>query len=156
LLADMDSTVVGQECIDELADHAGVKAKVANITERAMRGEIEFEGALRERVRLLKGVPAAAIDEVIGCRIRVNPGALTLVATMRRHAAYTGLVTGGFTAFSGPVASMIGFQEHHANRLLIDAQQRLTGEVDEPVFAREGKLMTLIKLRERLQLREEE
>jgi phosphoserine phosphatase len=156
LLADMDSTMVGQECIDELADHAGVKEKVAAITERAMRGDIEFEGALRERVRLLKGIPAAAIEEVINSRIRVNPGAVALVATMRRHGAYTCLVTGGFTAFSGAVASMIGFHEDHANRLLMDAQQRLTGEVGEPVFAQEGKLMTFVKLRERLQLREEE
>ena len=156
LLADMDSTMVGQECIDELADHAGVKAKVARITERAMRGEIEFEGALRERVRLLKGLPAAAIDEVINHRIRLNPGALTLIATMRSHGAYTCLVTGGFTAFSAPVASLIGFQEDHANELVIDAQQRLTGELGEPIFAREGKLMTLINLRDRLQLRAEE
>jgi phosphoserine phosphatase len=156
LLADMDSTMIGQECIDELADHAGVKAKVAAITERAMRGEIEFESALRERVRLIKGLPVAVVDEVVNCRISLNSGAVTLVATMRSHGAYTCLVTGGFTAFSAPVASMIGFEENHANRLLVDAQQRLTGEVDEPIFAREGKLMTLIRLRERLRLQEQE
>ena len=156
LLADMDSTMVEQECIDELAAHAGVKEQVAAITERAMRGEIEFEGALRERVRLLKGLSASAMAEVLKCRVRLNPGALALVATMRRHGAYTCLVTGGFTAFSEPVASMIGFQENHANRLLFDAHQQLTGEVGEPIFAREGKLATLIALRERLQLRAEE
>jgi phosphoserine phosphatase len=156
LLADMDSTMVGQECIDELADLAGVKAQVADITERAMRGEIEFAGALRERVRLLRGLPTAAITEVMKSRIRVNPGAVTLVATMRSHGAYTCLVTGGFTGFSEPVGNMIGFQENHANRLLVDAHQRLTGEVGEPIFARESKLATLINLRERLHLRTEE
>ncbi len=153
LLADMDSTMVGQECIDELADLAGVKAQVASITERAMRGEIEFAGALRERVGLLKGLATAAIAEVIKCRIRLNSGASTLVATMRSHGAYTCLVTGGFTVFSEPVAGLIGFHETHANRLRVDAQQRLTGEVEEPIFARESKLATLINLRERLHLR---
>ncbi|HEY8441496.1 MAG TPA: phosphoserine phosphatase SerB [Xanthobacteraceae bacterium] len=156
LLADMDSTMVGQECIDELADFAGVKPQVAAITERAMRGEIEFAGALRERVRLLKGLPAAAITEVIKSRIRVSPGAVTLVATMRSHGAYTCLVTGGFTAFSEPVEKMIGFQENHANRLLMDTQQRLTGEVEEPIFARESKLAALINLRQRLHVRAED
>lgn len=156
LLADMDSTMVEQECIDELAAHAGVKEQVGAITERAMRGDIEFEGALRERVRLLKGLPASALAEVLKLRVRINPGALTLVATMRRHGAFTCLVTGGFTAFSEPVASMIGFQENHANRLLFNAQQQLTGEVGEPIFAREGKLATLIALQARLRLGAEE
>ena len=156
LLADMDSTMIGQECIDELADHAGLKPLVSAITERAMRGDIEFDGALRERVRLLKGLPVAAIADVIHGRIRVSPGARTLVATMRSHGAYTCLVTGGFTAFSEPLASAIGFEENHANRLLMDAQERLTGEVGEPVFGREGKLGTLMNLRARLHLRTEE
>jgi phosphoserine phosphatase len=153
LLADMDSTMVAQECIDELADLAGVKAQVASITERAMRGEIEFAGALRERVGLLKGLATVAIAEVIKYRIRLNPGASTLVATMRRQGAYTCLVTGGFTVFSEPVADRIGFHETHANRLRVDAQHRLTGELEEPIFARESKLATLINLRERLRLR---
>src|SRR6186713_2765436 len=99
-LADMDSTMIGQECIDELADFAGLKAHVADITERAMRGEIEFEPALRERVALLKGLPAALIDQIIEQRITLTGGAKTLVATMRKHGTYTCLVTGGFTLFA--------------------------------------------------------
>jgi phosphoserine phosphatase len=146
LLADMDSTMVGQECIDELAEHAGVKHQVAAITERAMRGEIEFEPALRERVALLKGLPAALAEEVLRSRIRLNPGARALVATMRRNSAYTCLVTGGFTLFSEPVAAMIGFDEHRANRLLVDGSGRLTGKVAEPIFGRGSKLAALVEL----------
>src|ERR1700761_4096920 len=99
-VADMDSTMIGQECIDELADYAGFKDRVAAITERAMRGEIEFEPALRERVALLQGLPAAVIDTVIAERIRLTPGARTLVATMRKHGAHSCIVSGGFTAFT--------------------------------------------------------
>jgi phosphoserine phosphatase len=156
LLADMDSTMIGQECIDELAEHVGMKRQVAAITERAMRGEIEFEPALRERVALLKGLPAATIDAVIDNRIHLTPGARTLVATMRRDGGYTCLVTGGFTLFSNRIAGMIGFDEHRANRLLVDANGRLTGEVAEPIFGRAAKLATLIELRQRRNLTRDE
>ena len=148
-LADMDSTMIGQECIDELAEHVGMKRQVSAITERAMRGEIEFEPALRERVMLLKGLPVTAVDEVIDRRIRLTPGARTLVATMRRHGAYTCLVTGGFTLFSERIARMIGFDESRANRLAVDPCGQLTGEVVTPIFGRAAKLATLIELRRR-------
>ena len=148
-LADMDSTMIGQECIDELAEHVGMKRQVSAITERAMRGEIEFEPALRERVMLLKGLPVTAVDEVIDRRIRLTPGARALVATMRRHGAYTCLVTGGFTLFTERIARMIGFDESRANRLAVDASGRLTGEVVAPIFGRAAKLATLIELRRR-------
>ncbi len=143
LIADMDSTMIGQECIDELADYAGLKSRVAAITERAMRGEIAFEPALRERVALLKGLPATVIDTVIDERIRLTPGGPALVATMRANGAYTCLVSGGFTAFTSRIAAMIGFDEQHANTLLIDAGGKLTGEVAEPMLGREAKLDTL-------------
>jgi phosphoserine phosphatase len=155
-LADMDSTMIGQECIDELADHVGVKQRVAAITERAMRGEIEFEPALRERVALLKGLRADVVDEVIADRIALTPGARTLVATMRKNGARTCLVTGGFTLFSQRVAAMIGFDESRANTLVVGADGRLTGEVAEPIFAREGKLATLVELARRLGLEPDE
>ena len=151
-LADMDSTMIGQECIDELADYAGFKDRVAAITERAMRGEIAFEPALRERVALLKGLPSTAIDKVIAERIRLTPGGRTLVATMRAHGAYTCLVSGGFTAFTSKIAAMIGFDENHANTLLADAGGKLTGEVADPVLGREAKLATLNALRARFGL----
>jgi phosphoserine phosphatase len=156
LVADMDSTMIGQECIDELADYAGFKDRVAAITERAMRGEIGFAPALRERVALLQGLPVATIDQVIAERIRPNPGAATLVRTMRAHGAYTCVVTGGFTAFMTPLAKAIGFDEYHANTLLSDRAGRLTGEVAEPVLGREAKRDTLLALRQRLRLRHED
>jgi phosphoserine phosphatase len=152
LIADMDSTMIGQEGIDELADYAGLKSRVAAITERAMRGEIEFELALRERVALLKGLPAAVIDKVIDERIRPTPGGPALVATMQANGAYTCVVSGGFTAFASRIAAMIGFDEQHANTLLIDSGGKLTGEVTEPVLGREAKLDTLLALRARLGL----
>ncbi len=152
LLADMDSTMIGQECIDELAEHAGLKAHVAAITERAMRGEIEFAPALRERVALLRDVPVAAVDRVIDLRISLTPGARTLVATMRKNGAYTCLVTGGFTLFTRRIAAMIGFDENRANTLEVDAGGRLTGRVIEPIFGRDGKLATLTELMHRLGL----
>jgi len=155
-LADMDSTMIGQECIDELADYAGFKDRVAAITERAMRGEIAFEPALRERVALLKGLPQSAIDEVIAQRIRLTPGGPTLVATMRAHGAYTCLVSGGFTAFTSKIAAMIGFDENHANTLLADAQGNLSGAVAEPILGRDAKLATLKQLSARLGLAHEE
>jgi phosphoserine phosphatase len=149
-LADMDSTMIGQECIDELADYVGLKPRVAAITERAMRGEIEFAPALRERVALLKGLPASVVDEVIAARIRLTPGARTLIATLRRNGSYTCLVTGGFTLFTARIAAMLGFDENRANTLLLDTADRLTGEVAEPIFGREGKLATLSELTRRL------
>jgi phosphoserine phosphatase len=155
-LADMDSTMIGQECIDELADHVGVKQQVAALTEQAMRGEIEFEQALRQRVKVLKGLPATAVDEVIENRVRLTPGARTLIATMRRNGAYTCLVTGGFTLFSKRVAAMIGFDENRANRLLLDEHGRLTGEVAEPIFGRDAKLATLLELMGRRSLAREQ
>jgi phosphoserine phosphatase len=156
LVADMDSTMIDQECIDELADYAGQKSRVAAITERAMRGEIAFAPALRERVALLKGLPATVIDTVIDERIRLTSGGMTLVATMRANGAYTCVVSGGFTAFTARVAAMIGFDEQRANTLLVDAGGRLTGEVAEPVVGREAKLDTLIELRERFRLAPED
>src|SRR5215212_2356167 len=117
-LADMDSTMIGQECIDELADYVGLKAEVSAITERAMRGEIAFEPALRERVALLAGLPVGVVDEIVAERITLTPGGRELVRTMRAHGAYTCLVSGGFTLFTDPVAAMIGFDEHRSNRLV--------------------------------------
>jgi phosphoserine phosphatase len=146
-LADMDSTMIGQECIDELADFAGVKAHVAGITERAMRGEIEFEPALRERVALLKGLPVSVADEVLKSRITLTPGGRELVATMRAHGAYTCLISGGFTLFTNPIAAMLGFQENRANELLV-RDGKLTGEVKQPIVGRATKLATLIELLE--------
>jgi phosphoserine phosphatase len=150
-LADMDSTMIGQECIDELADFAGFREHVAAITERAMRGEIAFEPALRERVALLKGLPTSTIGEVILNRITLTPGARTLVATMRANSAYTCMVSGGFTLFTQPIAAMIGFDETHANMLALDGNL-LAGHVSEPIFGREAKRTTLIELRARLGL----
>ena len=156
LIADMDSTMIGQECIDELADFAGMKDRVATITERAMRGEIAFEPALRERVTLLKGLPASVIDRVIAERIHLTPGGRTLLATMRADGAYTSMVSGGFTAFTAKLAAQIGFDEQHANTLLTDADGRLSGEVADPILGREAKLETLMALRKRLRLQAED
>ncbi|MDP3689927.1 phosphoserine phosphatase SerB [Bradyrhizobium sp.] len=150
-LADMDSTMIGQECIDELADFAGLKTHVAGITERAMRGEIEFEPALRERVALLKGLPVGVVDEVLKTRITATPGGRELVMTMRAHGAWTCLISGGFTLFTGAVSERIGFQENRANELLV-ADGKLTGEVREPILGRAAKLATLIELRESFDL----
>jgi phosphoserine phosphatase len=156
LLADMDSTMIGQECIDELAAEVGLRRHVAAITDRAMRGEIEFAPSLRARVALLEGLPATVVDEIIAQRIRVTPGARTLVATMRANGAYACLVTGGFTLFTKRVGAMIGFDEYRANTLVVDRASRLTGEVAEPIFGGDDKLATLIELRERLGLAAEE
>jgi phosphoserine phosphatase len=150
-LGDMDSTMIGQECIDELADFAGLKAHVAAITERAMRGEIEFEPALRERVALLKGLPVSVVDEVLAKRITPTPGGRELVMTMRAHGAYTCLISGGFTLFTHAVAAMIGFQEDRANALQV-WDGKLTGEVAEPILGRAAKLATLTELRESFDL----
>jgi phosphoserine phosphatase len=142
LIADMDSTMIGQECIDELAEVAGVRREVAAITARAMNGELDFEGALAARVALLAGLPEAAIGAVLRERITDAPGARTLVATMRAAGAWTALVSGGFTAFTGPVAARQGFHEHRANRLEI-ADGRLTGRVLPPVLGRAAKAEAL-------------
>ena len=150
-LADMDSTMIGQECIDELADFVGLKAHVAAITERAMRGEIAFEPALRERVALLKGLPVSVVDEVLKQRITLTPGGRELVATMRAHGAWTCLISGGFTVFTSAVAAMIGFQENRANELKV-SDGKLTGEVAEPILGRATKLATLVELREAFDL----
>jgi phosphoserine phosphatase len=152
-LADMDSTMIGQECIDELADYAGLKAHVAAITERAMRGEIEFEPALRERVALLRGLPVGVVDEVLKQRITPTPGGRELVMTMRAHGAYTCLISGGFTLFTNAVAEMIGFQENRANELKVE-DGKLSGKVAEPILGRAAKLATLIELRESFDLDE--
>ncbi|HST94015.1 MAG TPA: HAD-IB family phosphatase, partial [Microvirga sp.] len=130
-LADMDSTMIGQECIDELADYVGLKAEVSEITERAMRGEIAFEPALRERVALLKNLPVGVVDEIIESRITLTPGGRVLVRTMRANGAYTCLVSGGFTLFTGPVAARIGFDEHRSNHLIVE-NEALAGTVEEP------------------------
>lgn len=155
-LADMDSTMIGQECIDELADTVGLKAHVAAITERAMRGEIAFEPALRERVALLEGLPVSVIDEVLRDRIRLTPGARALVNTMRKNGAHTALVSGGFTLFTDRVAAMIGFDENRANRLTVVDGHKLEGRVAEPIFGRDGKRAALIELRAELGLSKEE
>ena len=155
-LADMDSTMIGQECIDELADYAGLKAHVAAITERAMRGEIAFEPALRERVALLKGLPQTVAGEVIEKRIVLTPGGKTLIATMRANGAYTCLVSGGFTLFTQKIGAMIGFDEDRSNMLLVDGDARLSGKVAEPILGKEAKLDTLRELQMRLGLAPEE
>jgi phosphoserine phosphatase len=150
-LADMDSTMIGQECIDELADYVGLKTHVAAITERAMRGDIAFEPALRERVALLKGLPVKVIGEVIDRHITLTPGGRTLVATMRANGALTCMVSGGFTLFTTRIAKMIGFDDTRANTLTLDGDS-LAGAVDEPIFGRMQKRATLIELRTRLKL----
>ncbi|MBB4659005.1 phosphoserine phosphatase SerB [Parvularcula dongshanensis] len=138
LLADMDSTIIGQECLDELADLAGHGEAVARVTEAAMRGEIGFAEALRGRVKTLEGLPEEVIGRVLEERITLNPGARTLTATMRAHGARCVLVSGGFTSFTGPVAERAGFDEHHGNTLLTEGG-RLTGRVADPILGREAK-----------------
>ena len=144
LIADMDSTIINVECLDELADMAGLKPVIAAITERAMRGEIAFEEALRERVAMLKGLEIAALSRVYDERIRLNPGAKTLLATMRKHGAHTLLVSGGFTYFTSRVAEAAGFHGDQANELLFDGAV-LHGTVSEPILGREAKLAALEK-----------
>ncbi|MFZ0067764.1 MAG: phosphoserine phosphatase SerB [Pseudolabrys sp.] len=151
-LADMDSTMIGQECIDELADYVGLKAHVAAITERAMRGDIAFEPALRERVALLEGLPISVIEEVLRDRIRLTPGGKTLVATMRANGAVTCMVSGGFTLFTDRIAAMIGFDKSRANRLTLVDGHKLAGKVADPVFGRDGKRAALIEMRQDLGL----
>lgn len=145
LIADMDSTIIGQECIDELADMMGLKPHVAAITERAMRGEIDFEPALRERVALLAGLTRAGLEEVVRERITLTPGATALVATMKAAGAHTALVSGGFTFFTERVAALVGFHEHRANELIFDGDV-LAGRVAEPILGRDAKRTALLEL----------
>lgn len=149
LLADMDSTMIAQECIDELADEAGVGAHVADITARAMNGELDFEAALRERVALLRGLPESVIEDVIAKRITFTPGGRELVATMRANGGYAALVSGGFTAFTSYVAQELGFDEHRANLLGI-SDAVLNGTVAEPILGREAKVAALDEITTRL------
>jgi len=142
LIADMDSTIINVECLDELADFAGVKDKVSEITERAMRGELAFEGALRERVGMLKGLATTALQTCFDERVRLNPGAETLVKTMAAHGARCALVSGGFTFFTSRVAQAAGFHLNRANTL-IEADDALTGEVGDPILGKEAKLAAL-------------
>ncbi|QQA42955.1 phosphoserine phosphatase SerB [Pelagovum pacificum] len=142
LIADMDSTMIAQECIDELADAAGVGDQVKEITARAMNGELDFEGALIERVALLEGLPETVIDDVLDSRITDAPGGVTLLSTMRAKGAFSLLVSGGFTAFAGPVAERIGFDDHQANELLA-REGKLTGDVARPILGREAKVEAL-------------
>ena len=151
LIADMDSTMIQQECIDELADAAGVGAQVAAITARAMNGALDFEVALEERVGLLKGLPEAVIAEVLRDRITLVPGGPVLVATMKARGGHAALVSGGFTAFTGPVAARLGFDENRANVLLV-AGNVLTGAVARPILGREAKVQALEQISARLGL----
>ena len=153
LLADMDSTLIQQECVDELAIEAGVGQQVAEITAQAMNAELEFEAALRARVGLLKGLNASVITKVLAERITYMPGGKALVATMKRNGAYAALVSGGFTAFTSAVADNLGFDEHRANTLLQQGGV-LTGEVAEPILGREAKVMALEEISSRLGISE--
>ncbi len=145
LLADMDSTVIGVECIDELADWAGVKAEVAAITEAAMRGVLDFEQALDARVALLAGLPETALQECYDARVRLNPGARVLVRTMAGLGAATALVSGGFDFFTARVAKAAGFDTHRANRLVV-VDGRLAGTVARPILGRAAKRGALDEL----------
>jgi phosphoserine phosphatase len=145
LVADMDSTIIQQECIDEMADVFGLKPKISGITERAMRGELKFEDALKERLSLLVGLSEAQLAEVYDTRIKLMPGARTLVATMQANGARTTLVSGGFTFFTSRVARSVGFDENHANTLEF-AAGKLTGNLSGPILGREAKRATLERL----------
>lgn len=143
LVADMDSTIINVECLDELADFAGLKPHIAAITERAMRGELEFETALRERVALLRGLSTTALQRTYDERVRLNPGARSLVRTMAANGARCALVSGGFTFFTRRVAAAAGFHLDRANTLN-EADGKLTGDVGEPILGREAKLQSLL------------
>ncbi|WP_299414496.1 phosphoserine phosphatase SerB [uncultured Sulfitobacter sp.] len=153
LLADMDSTMIQQECIDELAEEAGVGAQVKDITARAMNGELDFNAALRERVGLLKGLSEGVIMQVLDNRITLMPGGKTLLATMRRNGAYAALVSGGFTAFTSNVARQLGFDENRANTLLVEGGE-LTGEVGMPILGKQAKVDALEEITARLGIAE--
>lgn len=149
LIADMDSTMIQQECIDELADEAGVGAHVAGITARAMNGELDFEDALRERVGLLAGLPESVIADVIRDRITLMPGGPILLATMKANGAYAALVSGGFTAFTAQIAGVLGFDENRANTLLVEGG-KLTGRVADPILGKAAKVQALEEISARL------
>jgi phosphoserine phosphatase len=153
LVADMDSTMIGQECIDELADYAGLKTEVARITERAMHGEIDFQGALKERVRLLAGLDEAALARCLDERVHITEGAETLVQTMRAGGASCLLVSGGFLSFANPVARTVGFDRVRANRLVF-AGGKLSGEVGDPIVDAIAKREALVEARAELGLSE--
>ena len=155
LVADMDSTLIGQECIDEIADHVGLKPKISDITERAMRGELEFEPALRERVALLKGVEEDALQSIFDHQVTLNPGARTLARTMSANGARTVIVSGGFTFFTSRVAKAAGFDTGQANSLEI-SDGKLTGKVVEPILGQQAKLVALRHHREELKLERDE
>ena len=149
LIADMDSTMIGQECIDELADVVGLKDKVAAITARAMNGEIAFEPALRERVALLKGLSLSVVDDVIARRITLTSGGPELIATMKANGFHTALVSGGFTVFTNPIADRLGFHENRANLLLAE-DGILTGQVAEPILGKQAKVDAVVEISARL------
>jgi phosphoserine phosphatase len=155
LLADMDSTMIEQECIDELAEEAGVGARVKDITARAMNGELDFDGALTERVALLKDLPETVIAEVLDSRITLMPGARQLLATMKGDGAYAALVSGGFTAFTSRIATELGFDENRANTLMV-AEGRLTGEAGRPILGREAKVTALEQITAKLGITEDD
>jgi phosphoserine phosphatase len=145
----MDSTIINVECLDELADMAGLKPKIAAITERAMRGELPFEAALKERVGMLKGLPLAALERTYAERVRLNGGAKSLLATMRAHGAHSVLVSGGFGFFTSRVAALAGFHENFGNSL-IDDGRALTGEVGMPILGKQAKVETMQRTMQRL------
>jgi phosphoserine phosphatase len=151
LVADMDSTIIGQECIDELADFAGLKREVAEITERAMQGKLDFKAALRERVALLSGLDQDSIARCLAERVVPNPGAATLVRTMRLGGASALLISGGFLSFAEPIAKLIGFDRVRANKLLFDGRQ-LSGLVQDPIVDGTTKRTALLEAREELGL----
>jgi phosphoserine phosphatase len=153
LLADMDSTMIQQECIDELAAEAGIGERVAEITARAMNGELDFEGALLERVGLLKGLPEAIIEKVLEERITFMPGGKALLATMKANGGYAALVSGGFTAFTAKVAAELGFDENHANTLIVE-DGALNGDVGRPILGKQAKVDQLERITAKLGLSE--
>jgi phosphoserine phosphatase len=155
LVADMDSTIIGQECIDELADYVGLKEKVARITERAMQGELDFSGALRERVRLLAGLDERALRRCLAERVEVTAGAETLVQTMRAGGSSCLLVSGGFLSFAEPIAGAVGFDRVKANRLVFTGG-KLSGEVGDPIVDAMAKRDALVEVREQLGLTSDE
>ncbi len=151
LVCDMDSTIIGQECVDEVAEFAGVRDEVSRITKRAMAGELDFEQALTERVALLQGLDEAALGQIMAERITLNPGVATLVATMRKHGAYALLVSGGFTFCAGEISDRAGFDAFEANRLIIE-EGKVAGRVAKPILGREAKLGHLLAACSRLGL----
>ncbi|WP_025899319.1 phosphoserine phosphatase SerB [Sneathiella glossodoripedis] len=151
LLADMDSTIITVECIDELADFAGLKAEVSTITERAMRGELDFNDAFKSRVAMLKGLKEEVLAQTFDERVKIMPGARTLIQTMKKNGAYCALVSGGFTYFTNRVRDIVGFDMDDANELLFENGQ-LTGTAVEPILNSQAKLDNLNRLQEELKL----